>query len=147
MDLKTRTFFRGEDYCGAAPLLGTSVLAAILPPLTASLAARWAGSTDRSIGRFRQSLLYSLPVFVPGFALASVSAGDSGLSALEMVGMAVVVLGAPVLNTLAGPYLPRHSLSKHPLSNFPELGCGVEGRPCKPERSVRFGNRLELGSH
>ena len=101
MDLKTRTFFRGEDYCGAAPLLGTSVLAAILPPLTASLAARWAGSTDRSIGRFRQSLLYSLPVFVPGFALASVSAGDSGLSALEMVGMAVVVLGAPVLNTLA----------------------------------------------
>jgi hypothetical protein len=101
MDLKTRTFFRGDDYCGAGPLLGTTILAAILPPLTASLAARWAGSTDRSIGRFRQSLLYSLPVFVPGFALASVSAGDSGLTGLEMVGLAVVVLGAPLLNTLA----------------------------------------------
>ena len=101
MDLETRTFFRGEDYCGAAPLLATSVLAAILPPLTASLTARWAGSTDRSIGRFRQSLLYSLPVFVPGFALASVGAGDSGLTGLDILGMAVVVLGAPALNTLA----------------------------------------------
>ena len=101
MDLETRTFFRGDDYCGPAPLLGTSVLAIILPPLTASLAARWAGSTDRSIGRFRESLLYSLPVFVPGFALASVSAGDSGLTGLEMVGLAVVVVGAPLLNTLA----------------------------------------------
>lgn len=101
MDLKTRTFFRGEDYCGAAPLLGTSIVAAILPSLTASLAARWAGSTDRSIGRFRQSLLYSLPVIVPGFALASVGAGDSELTGLDILGLAVVVLGAPVLNTLA----------------------------------------------
>ena len=101
MDLETRTVLRGEDYCGAAPLLGTSVLAAILPPLAASLAARWAGNTDRSTGRFRQSLLYSLPVFVPGFALASVGAGDSGLTGLEIVGLAVVVLGAPALNTLA----------------------------------------------
>ena len=101
MDLKTRTFFRGEDYCGAAPLLGASIAAAILPPLTASLAARWAGSTDRSIGSFRESLLYSLPVFVPGFALATVSSGDSGLTGLEMVGLAVVVAGAPLLNTIA----------------------------------------------
>ena len=101
MDLETRTFFRGEDSCGGPPLLGASIIAAVLPPITASLAARWAGSTDRSTGRFRQSLLYSLPVFVPGFALASVGAGDSGLTGLEMVGLAVVVVGGPVLNTLA----------------------------------------------
>ena len=103
MDLRTRTFFRGDDYCGAGPLLGTSLLTALLPPVTASLTARWAGSTDRSIGGFRQSLLYSLPVFVPGFALTTVSAGDSGsgLTGLEMAGLTVVVLAGPLLNTLA----------------------------------------------
>ena len=101
MDLETRTFFRGEQYCGAAPLLGRTVLAVILPPLAASFAARWAGSTDRSIGRYQQSLLYSLPVFIPGFALATVGAGESSVTGLDILGLAIVFVGAPVLNTLA----------------------------------------------
>ena len=101
MDLQSRTFYRGDEYCGAGPLLGTSVLAAVLPPLTASLAARWAGSTDRSRGRFRDSILYSVPVFVPEFAIATVGAGETGMTALDIVGLAVVAVGAPVLNTLA----------------------------------------------
>ena len=101
MDLDTRSFYRGQEYCGHGPLLGTSILAAVLPPLTAGFAAKWAGGTDRSTGRLRQSLLFSLPVFVPGFALATVSAGDSNLTPLEIGGIALIVFGAPVLNTIS----------------------------------------------
>lgn len=99
MDLNTRSFYRGQAYCGHGALLGTSILTALLPPLTAGLAAKWAGQTDRSTGRLGQSLLFSLPAFVPGFALATVSAGDSNLTPLEIGGLALIVFGAPMLNT------------------------------------------------
>ncbi len=105
MDLNTRTFYRGEQYCGHGALLGTSILAAVLPPVTAGLAAKWAGRTENSAGRFQQSLLYSLPAFVPGFALATVSTGDSDLTALEIGGLALIVIGAPILNTLSDRFL------------------------------------------
>ena len=47
MDLDTRSFYRGQEYCGHGALLGTSILAAVLPPLTAGFAGRWHGPVDR----------------------------------------------------------------------------------------------------
>ena len=101
MDLRTRVFYRNEEYCGHVALLGASIAAVILPPLGAGLAARWAGTTDGSAGQLGRSILYSLPAYVPGFALATVSAGGSGLTGLEAAGLAMVVFGGPVLNTIA----------------------------------------------
>jgi hypothetical protein len=40
-------------------------------------------------------------VFVPGFAIASINSGSSGLRGAEILGLAMVVFGAPFLNTLA----------------------------------------------
>jgi hypothetical protein len=101
MDLGTRRFYRGEEYCGAGPMLGAGLLTAVLPPLTGSLVARIAGSTDQSRGSLGRSLAYSAPVFVPGLALMSLNAGERGLGAPEMAGLAMVIVVAPLLNTLA----------------------------------------------
>ena len=87
MDLETRVFYRNEKYCGRAALLGASIAVVVLPPLAA--------------GHSACSLLDSLPAFVPGFARATVSAGDPGLTGLEAAGLVTVVLGGPVLNAIA----------------------------------------------
>jgi hypothetical protein len=100
MDLGARRFYRGPDACGAGLLLATGVAMTVLPALGGSLAGRFAGSTPRSRGRLGRSILYTVPVFVPGFALASVSAGG-GFGGLDIIGLALVVAGAPVLNTFA----------------------------------------------
>ncbi len=101
MDLDDRRIYRGEDHCGMAPLLSTGVAVALLPAIGGSLAARLAGTTDQSMGRLRQSVIYSLPVMVPGFAVASLHAGEEGPTGVEWVGVALVTVGAPLLNTLA----------------------------------------------
>jgi hypothetical protein len=101
MDLGTRRFYRGDEYCGAGPMLAAGLLTAILPPLTASLVARTAGSTNHSRGSLGRSIAYSVPIFVPGLALMSLNAGESGFGAPEVAGLAMVVLVAPLLNTLA----------------------------------------------
>ena len=101
MDLGTRRFYRGPEACGAGLLLSSGVVMTVLPALGGSFAARLAGSTPRSRGRMGRSILYSLPVFVPGFALASINAGGNGLSGMDVVGLALVVVAAPALNTAA----------------------------------------------
>lgn len=101
MDLGARRFYRGADACGAGLLLASGVVMTVLPALGSSLGARLAGSTPRSRGRLGRSILYSLPVYVPGFAIASINAGDGGLGAIDLAGLALVVVGAPLLNTLA----------------------------------------------
>ena len=100
MDLGKRRILRGREYCGHGPLLASSVAVTILPALGGSLAGRMAGTTDRSRGSLRQSILYSIPMFVPGFALASLNSG-SEIRGIELAGLVMVVVGAPVLNTLA----------------------------------------------
>ena len=101
IDLSTRRFYRGEQYCGWGPLLGAGLAALILPPLGGSLGARFGGSTERSHGSFGRSLALSLPAVVPGLALASMNAGSRGLSAIEVTGLVILLLGTPALNTLA----------------------------------------------
>lgn len=101
MNLSTRSFRRGDEYCGGAVLLGAGLTMALLPPLAASLSARFAGSTERSRGSLRRSIAYSMPVFVPGMALTSVDTGSGGLSALDLTGLALVIVVAPILNTVA----------------------------------------------
>ncbi|MBM4185498.1 MAG: hypothetical protein FJ207_14980 [Gemmatimonadetes bacterium] len=101
MDLGTRRFYRGQNACGAGLLLTTGVVMAVLPSFGGALGGRVAGSTPRSRGSLGRSVLYSLPVFVPGFAIATIHAGSNGLSGIELLGLAMVVLGAPALNTFA----------------------------------------------
>jgi hypothetical protein len=73
----------------------------VLPAMGGALGARLSGTTSRSQGRLGRSVLYSLPVFVPGFAMASINSGRGGLRGAEILGLVMVALGAPVLNTLA----------------------------------------------
>jgi hypothetical protein len=101
MDLSTRRFYRGPDACGAGLLLASGVVMSVLPAMGGALGARLSGTTSRSQGRLGRSVLYSLPVFVPGFAMASINSGRGGLRGAEILGLVMVALGAPVLNTLA----------------------------------------------
>jgi hypothetical protein len=101
MDLGTRRFYRGADACGAGLLLASGVVMSVLPALGGGLGARFGGATSRSRGRLGRSILYSVPVFVPGFAMASINSGSGGFRGAEILGLVMVVLGAPVLNTLA----------------------------------------------
>lgn len=101
MDLSSRRIYRAEDYCGAGPVLGSALLAAALPTLAGSLSARWAGGTEWSQGRLGRSIFFALPVYVPGYALVSLSDGRGGISALDVAGLALVAVGAPLLNTIA----------------------------------------------
>jgi hypothetical protein len=101
MDLGTRRFYRGDEYCGGGAMLGAALLTALLPPLTAGLAARIVGSTEQSRGSLQRSIAYSAPILVPGLALMSLNAGERGLGAPEVAGLAMVVVVAPLLNTLA----------------------------------------------
>jgi hypothetical protein len=101
MDLGTRRFYRGSDACGVGLLLTSGVAMAVLPALGGSFGGRLAGTTPQSRGNLGRSILYSLPVYVPGFAIASINAGGGGLGGADLLGLAMVVLGAPVLNTAA----------------------------------------------
>ncbi|MFW6200096.1 MAG: hypothetical protein ACOC8K_05950, partial [Gemmatimonadota bacterium] len=101
MDLGTLRFYRGDDYCGAPALLASGLALTLLPALGGGVGARLAGATPRSKGRLGRSILYSIPVFVPGFAIAGLGAGDSGTGGVEIAGMALMILGAPALNTFS----------------------------------------------
>ncbi len=78
MDLGTRRFYRGDDACGAGLLLASGVVMSVLPALGGALGARFGGATSRSLGRLGRSMLYSVPAFVPGFAMASINSGRGG---------------------------------------------------------------------
>ena len=101
MDLDTRRFYRGDESCGALPMLGAGVATLVLPPLLASFTARLAGATDFSQGVLGRSIFLSLPVMVPTLALATTNAGSSGLTELEFAGLVLAIVAAPALNTLA----------------------------------------------
>lgn len=107
MDLGTQRFYRGDDYCGGGPLLASELAMAVLPVLGGSLATRYAGSTPRSRGDLGRSILHSVPVFVPGFAIVGLNSGSTGLQGTDILGLALVVLGAPALNTLSDHYFRR----------------------------------------
>jgi hypothetical protein len=101
MDLGTRRLYRGDDYCGALPLLGAGIVTMVLPPLLGSLSARQAGASDVSRGVLGRSMMLSLPAMVPTLALATTDAGSSGLTGLEISGILLAVVAAPALNALA----------------------------------------------
>lgn len=101
MDLGTQRFYRGDEYCGAGLLLASGLAMATLPALGGSLGGRLAGSTPRSRGDLSRSILHSLPVFVPGFAIVGLNSGSSGLQGTDILGLALMVFGAPALNTLS----------------------------------------------
>lgn len=101
VDLETRRLYRGDEYCGAPLMLGAGVATMVLPPLLASWSARQAGATDFSKGVLGRSIMLSLPAMVPTLTLATLDAGSSGLSGLEIGGLVLAIVGAPVLNALA----------------------------------------------
>jgi hypothetical protein len=101
MDMERRRIYRNEDHCGAPMLLGSGLAIVTLPALGGSLAARRVGSTDQSRGSLRYSTLAAHVVFVPGYALVSMTNDEGGLTGPQVAGMALVVAGAPLLNTLA----------------------------------------------
>jgi hypothetical protein len=101
VDLDTRRLYRGDEYCGALPMLGAGIATMVLPPLLASWSARQAGATDFSRGVLGRSIMLSLPAMVPTLTLATIDAGSSGLSGLEVGGLVLAIVGSPALNALA----------------------------------------------
>jgi len=101
MDLREQTIYRNDDHCGVPMLMGSGLAAAILPPAGGAIAARLAGATDRSAGRLRYSTLAAHTVFIPGYALASMSRAGGGRSGFEIVGLAMITAGAPFVNVMA----------------------------------------------
>ena len=86
--------------CGLAGDAAAILAAMVLPATAAALGARWGGGTSISRGRFIPALLGAGMMIFPGYAfsMASVGSGSEGANA---AGAVMLVLGTPLLVTLA----------------------------------------------
>jgi hypothetical protein len=86
--------------CGPIPTTITGVAGLALPAFAGSVAARWAGGTDRSRGRIMPSSMVSSLAVAAGYLLVVEGEGErSGVT--TTVGAVVLLAGTPVLLTLA----------------------------------------------
>jgi hypothetical protein len=86
--------------CDAIGTVGVSFLALVLPSAVGSLAARWAGSTDRSQGRIVASGLIGTLAVSSG-ALLLVHGESANSDAARTAGAVVVTVGVPLVLTLS----------------------------------------------
>jgi hypothetical protein len=89
-----------EPKCSGLPTAASRVAFMTLPQVGASLAARYAGSTERSRGRLAPALLATSLIAVPGLVLALTTTED-GFGGSDFLGKAFVVVGVPASATLA----------------------------------------------
>ena len=83
-------------------LVGTGVAASVLLALAGALVARMVGKTNRSEGILRYSILIPQAVFIPAYTMiASNDRPDQRMTGLEVAGLIVATVGAPVLATVA----------------------------------------------
>jgi hypothetical protein len=92
--------------CGLLPTLGSAVVALAVPALGSGLASRWAGQTAASRGDFAPAAAAAAMVVLPGYAVV-LSGMRNDSDALQWIGRAVIVVGAPAATT-AADYLFRH---------------------------------------
>jgi hypothetical protein len=86
--------------CGSWGTVGSVFLMTALPSLSASLAARFAGQTERSRGRFVPSMVIGSAITVGGWvALLYGDAEDNQVASIA--GITILTVGTPVFTTLA----------------------------------------------
>lgn len=86
--------------CGVGASISAGLAAVLLPALGSSVGSRMAGSTRASRGRWPPAAVASAMVVVPGYAVA-LSGRRNGSDAMETVGHALIIVGAPMATTLA----------------------------------------------
>ncbi|MGI9628418.1 MAG: hypothetical protein ACR2QM_16410, partial [Longimicrobiales bacterium] len=86
--------------CGGWGTLGARSSAVVLPSAGAAGAARWAGRTELSQGRFWPTAIAAGIAVLPGYAIATSSTVD-GFEGTKWVGRAFLLLGVPAATTLA----------------------------------------------
>jgi hypothetical protein len=82
--------------CGPLSTAGASIGSVVLPSVGGGLAARWAGSTERSRGRLVPSMVTSSIALVGGYLM--MLGGDGGT---EAAGAVLLFVGVPLTQTLA----------------------------------------------
>lgn len=86
--------------CGGMTTTGMAGVAVLLPALSSSLAARYAGATAGSRGSFTAAAVLSALALVPGYGLILSSDGDMG-STQGVAGQLFLAVGTPAVVTLA----------------------------------------------
>ncbi len=85
--------------CSGWGTAGAGVTAVALPALGVSLAGRWAGSTDHSVGRTLPSMLGAALALIPGYAYALSTVGSEA-QAVNVVGYTFLAIGVPAIVTI-----------------------------------------------
>lgn len=96
-DRQHMDFFHSR--CGDWTTAGSRLAAVGLPIVGSTLAARWAGGTEVSQGRWKKTAGVAAIVLVPGYILAASGLGEEG-SAAETGGEIMISVGVPVAATL-----------------------------------------------
>jgi hypothetical protein len=86
--------------CGGVGNAAAVMGAIALPALGAALGSRWGGGTENSVGRFLPAMVGAGMMIFPGYAF-SMSTVGGGSHAANAVGNALLVVGAPLVVTLA----------------------------------------------
>lgn len=86
--------------CSGGATLASALAGVVIPAFGAAAAARWAGDTDLSRGRFSAAAIGASIALVPGYAFM-ISSRRDGSTAAETMGAAMLLLGAPFAVTVA----------------------------------------------
>lgn len=86
--------------CGGMATTSMAGIALMVPAISASLAARYAGSTAESRGRFTAAATLSALALMPGYGLILSSNGDMS-SGTAVAGQILLAVGTPLVVTLA----------------------------------------------
>lgn len=89
-----------DSRCSQAGTLGVSLAAVVLPAFGSAVGARFGGATERSRGQLLPALMGAGLAIVPGYIYSLVTVGN-GVDASNAAGKAFLLLGTPLLTTLA----------------------------------------------
>ena len=86
--------------CSALSEIGSRMVGPMLPGLTGSFAARWAGSTNRSRGRMQPSVLFGTITSAAGYYLV-IDQGLEGTSTSEVLGAVLLTAVTPLVTVVS----------------------------------------------
>jgi len=89
-----------DSRCSQAGTAGVSLAAVVLPAFGSALGARFGGATERSRGQLLPALMGAGLAIVPGYIYSLVTVGN-GVDASNAAGKAFLLVGTPLLTTLA----------------------------------------------